>query len=61
MATLWIPSLGFVETENVQHAYTFNADGTLATDQITVNGITMTKTYSYANGVLSGESAWVKQ
>jgi len=36
-------------------------NGMLTTDTWTVNGVVYVKTYSYTNGVLTGESDWVKQ
>jgi len=45
----------------LQHTYTYNGDGTLATDTATDGYNTWVKTYTYNAGVLSSESAWVKQ
>lgn len=42
------------------HAYGW-ANGLLVTDTWTVNGAVMVKTYFYTDGVLTGESDWIKQ
>jgi hypothetical protein len=48
--------------ESAQHAYTYNGDGTLATDTATgVDGVTRVKTYTYTAGNVTGESKWVRQ
>jgi hypothetical protein len=45
-----------------QHAYTYNGDGTLNTDTVTLpSGDTYIQTFSYTGGQLTGESGWVKQ
>jgi hypothetical protein len=49
--------------EHCSHAYTYNADGTVATDTATgpITGMAFLKTYTYTAGNLTGETAWVKQ
>lgn len=45
-------------------AFTYNGDGTLATEVVTYNDgtttYTYTQTYSYTSGKLTGVSKWVK-
>jgi hypothetical protein len=59
-----VPS-GFIDTDAYPSSYTFNGDGTIATEAITVAGSTWLKTYYYTtvNGAQkpSGKPAWVKQ
>ena len=50
-----------LDPTTVPHSYTYNGDGTLATESITVGEDTWTKTYTYTAGNLTGETAWVKQ
>lgn len=56
---------GHIDTEQLPSSYTYNGDGTLATESITYLGATWVKTYAYTtvNGVQkpSGKPAWVKQ
>jgi hypothetical protein len=47
-------------TSGGSHAYG-NANGLLVTDTWTINGAVYVKTYTYTNGILTGESDWVKQ
>jgi hypothetical protein len=56
-------SLGRAEInpDALAHVYTYNGDGTLATDTITDGVGTWVKTFTYTTGNLTGESAWVKQ
>ena len=35
---------------------TYNSDGTLNTEAITMHGVTRTRTYSYSNGQLTGST-----
>jgi hypothetical protein len=51
-------------TDDLSHIYTYNADGTLATDTCTgsderLNNHVWQKTYTYTNGQLTAESPWV--
>lgn len=52
-----------VYPSHCSHAYTYNPDGTIATDTATssVSGYVFVKTYTWTSGRLTGESAWVKQ
>lgn len=58
-------SSGSFDTDNIPSTYTYNADGTLATESISHGGATWVRTYAYTtvNGVQkpSGKPAWVKQ
>lgn len=47
--------------DGMGHAYTYNADGTLATETVVQSGRTYVKTYTWTNGLLTNESAWIKQ
>ncbi|UKA69596.1 hypothetical protein [Arthrobacter sp. FW306-06-A] len=41
-------------TENgITTTYTYNTDGTVATDTRTINGVTTTRNYGYTNGNLT--------
>ncbi|WP_165497770.1 hypothetical protein [Pseudoduganella albidiflava] len=42
------------------HTYAY-VGGLLTTDTWTVDGMVYVKTFTYTNGVLTGESDWVKQ
>lgn len=50
-----------IRPDDFAHTFTYNADGTLATDAfVDSDGHTRTKTYTYTNGNLTGVSAWVR-
>lgn len=49
-----------INPDNYAHTYTYNADGTLATDAFTDGTNTWTQTFTYTSGKLTGVSAWVK-
>lgn len=63
MTKLYFPgtSLSFVETDALAKTYAYNADGTMKSETCVDGADTYVKTYTYANGKLSGESIWVKQ
>lgn len=65
MSIVYVPQVGYIETDAVPHAFTYNADGTLASDTMTFNGATVKQTYTYVsvNGtqMLATASGWVKQ
>lgn len=45
--------------DDLPHTYTYNASGQIVTDTVT-NGVkTWVKTFSYTNGQLTSETAWV--
>jgi hypothetical protein len=46
---------------SLPHTYTYNSDGTLATDSCTDGVKTWVKTFTYTSGNLTAESAWVRQ
>lgn len=49
-----------LDLDTLPHTYTYNGDGTLATESVT-NGVGVwTKTYSYTAGNLTGETEWVR-
>jgi hypothetical protein len=50
------------DPKSCAHTYTYNGDGTMATDLAydPVNRQTFLKTYTYTAGKLTSESAWVK-
>lgn len=48
------------DLSSCSHVYVY-ASGLLTTDSATDGTHTWVKTYSYTSGVLTGESAWVKQ
>lgn len=50
-----------VDVSSLPHTYTYNGDGTLATDSVTDGTLTWVKTYGYTSGKLTSETAWVKQ
>lgn len=54
-----------VNADDYAHVYTYNGDGTLATDTVTIVAYGVSrqwkKTYSYTSGKLSSETAWVLQ
>lgn len=50
-----------LDLDSMQHGYTFNADGTLATETVTDGANTWKKTYTYTSGNLTNETMWVKQ
>lgn len=43
------------------HAFTYNGDGTLATDTFSDGFSTWVQTFSYTAGKMTAVSAWVKQ
>lgn len=49
------------DPDSLPHTYTYNGDGTLATDSVTFGAAVFVKTYTYTSGKVTGESAWVKQ
>ena len=53
-------AFGMIESQGA-HTYTYNTDGTIATDTITDGVLTFKKTYTYTSGNLTSETAWVKQ
>ncbi|NIF39541.1 hypothetical protein F3J14_01195 [Burkholderia sp. Tr-862] len=62
MSTIYDPTGGtWLDSDSLAHVYTWNADGTIATDTATYGTSSWTKTYSYENGLLTAETAWVKQ
>ncbi|WP_334004322.1 hypothetical protein [Burkholderia cepacia] len=62
MSTIYDPTAGaWLESDSLAHVYTYNPDGTIATDTVTHGTSSWIKTYSYANGRITGETAWVKQ
>lgn len=48
------------DPDSMSHNYTYNSDGTIATDAATDGTNVFTKTYTYTNGNLTTESLWVK-
>ena len=50
-----------VDTDDLPHTYTYNGDGTLATDSVTDGTYTWVKTYLYTSGNMTSESVWVLQ
>ncbi|MCW5141071.1 hypothetical protein [Burkholderia cenocepacia] len=61
VGSVWIEGTSEqVDPTACAHTYTWNADGTLATDSFTHGHHTWTKTYTYADGQLVGESVWVQ-
>jgi hypothetical protein len=51
----------WIDVDAASHAYTYNPDGTLATDTASNGPDTWVKTYTYTAGNLTGETKWVKQ
>lgn len=50
------------QLDALPHVYAYNADGTINTDTVThPDGSVWRKTYTWTNGRLTAESAWVKQ
>ena len=49
------------DPDGCAHTYTYNTDGTIATDLATNTSGSWLKTYAYTSGQLTGESQWVKQ
>lgn len=49
-----------IPTSGGAHAFGYT-NGLLTTDTWTVNGTVYVKSYIYTNGILTGESDWVKQ
>lgn len=49
-----------INPDNYGHAFTYNADGTIATDSFTDGANTWTQTYTWTAGKLAGTSVWVK-
>lgn len=53
---------GYLDTRALEHEYTYNGDGTLATDTaIYTDGSRWVKTYGYENGRVVAESIWMRQ
>lgn len=51
-----------VDLDLLAKSYTYNGDGTLATESATDGGAnTWVKTYGYTSGKMTSESVWVKQ
>lgn len=50
-----------LDLNTLPHLYTYNVDGTLATESVTLGSNTWIKTYLYNAGNLVSESVWVKQ
>ena|SRR5579884_1044441 len=49
-----------ISPDNFAHSFTYNSDGTIATDYFT-NGVnTWTQSFTYANGQLTGVSQWAR-
>jgi hypothetical protein len=47
--------------ESSAHAYTYNGDGTLATDTATgTDGVVRIKTYTYTAGNVTAETKWTR-
>lgn len=63
MSLLYDPaSLGYFETDNEQHTYTYNGpNGAIDTDTVTYNGNNWKKTYTYTGQNFTGETKWVMQ
>lgn len=65
MTTIYVPTVGYVETEAVPHTYAYNSDGTLLSDTMTFQGATIKQTYTYTtvNGsqVVQSSTGWIKQ
>lgn len=63
MSKIYTPgtSVSFVDTDDLDKTYAWNADGTLKTETCSVGGAAYVKSYTYTSGNLTGESAWVKQ
>jgi len=52
----------WIDVAFLSHAYTYNTDGTVATDTISDGKNTWVKTYTYAtNGMVQNETSWVRQ
>ena len=50
-----------VDPDGMDHRYTYNGDGTVATDTCTDGNHTWVKTYTYTAGQLTHETVWVRQ
>jgi hypothetical protein len=50
-----------LDLNTLAHSYSYNTDGTLATDTVVLGSNTYIKTYLYTSGNLTSESVWVKQ
>ena len=42
-------------------SYTWNTDGTIATETVVLDGVTWVRTYTYASNNLLTETGWVRQ
>lgn len=51
----------FIDPGTMPHVYTWNGDGTIATDSCTNGTHTWLKTYTYASGKLTNETKWELQ
>lgn len=47
--------------DSLAHVYTYNADGTVATDTVTFGTASYRQSYTYSGGNLTNVSTWVKQ
>ena len=47
--------------DSLAHDYTYNGDGTIATDTVVHNGLTYKNTYTYTAGALTHVTGWIKQ
>jgi YD repeat-containing protein len=65
MAIVYVPSVGYIETEAVPHTYAYNPDGTLLSDTMSFQGQTVKQTYTYttvnATQVVQSTTGWIKQ
>lgn len=43
------------------HAYTYDSSGNLKTDTVTQGDVSWVRTYTWDNGVQTGDSGWVRQ
>lgn len=46
--------------DNPSFAFTYNGDGTMATQTMTFSGVSYRRTYSYTSSRLTGVTKWVK-
>lgn len=53
-------TLGDSFSDDAPKAYTYNADGSVATVTAAWAGNTYRKTYTYSAGVVTNDSGWVK-
>jgi hypothetical protein len=60
--TVLIDSAGMaIRPSDFAHTFTYNGDGTLATDSfVDADGHARTQTFTYTGGKLTGISAWVR-